>query len=277
MLGPVGIAALVAIFAWWFSTGAILVLVRLADRLGGRAHLRATLLCLPFLAGGWWALIAGSGGTSVAHVYAGFLGALAVWGWFELAFLTGIITGPHMRPCPPNVPEWERFIRAWGTIAYSEIALLGSLLLLGVLVWNEPNSFGLWTFAVLFFARISAKLNVYLGVPNINFEFLPAPMRHLGSHFRVAPMNALFPVAITVMTLATGCFIERVIALEGAHEIGFTLLAALTALAALEHWAMVLPLQDAKLWRWMLALMETTGRQDAPTTRTRPSEDRHGF
>ena len=37
-----------------------------------------------------------------------------------------------------------------------------------------------------------------------------------------------------------------------ATMIGHALLAALTALALLEHWFMVLPLPDQKLWRWML-------------------------
>ena len=37
-----------------------------------------------------------------------------------------------------------------------------------------------------------------------------------------------------------------------AAMIGHVLLAVLTALALLEHWFMVLPLPDQKLWRWML-------------------------
>ena len=77
------------------------------------------------------------------------------------------------------------------------------------LCWEAPNAFGLWTFLVLFFARISAKLNVYLGVPNINVEFLPEPVRHLASHFRIGPMNAFFPFAVMVLSLAVGCWLER--------------------------------------------------------------------
>jgi hypothetical protein len=34
--------------------------------------------------------------------------------------------------------------------------------------------------------------------------------------------------------------------------VGYALLGALTALALLEHWFMVLPLPDERLWRWML-------------------------
>ena len=35
-------------------------------------------------------------------------------------------------------------------------------------------------------------------------------------------------------------------------DVAFAFLAAIAALALLEHWLMVLPLPDAKLWRWML-------------------------
>ena len=38
------IAALLALFLWWFSTGAILWRVRHADRPGGTAHLLSVLL-----------------------------------------------------------------------------------------------------------------------------------------------------------------------------------------------------------------------------------------
>jgi putative photosynthetic complex assembly protein 2 len=84
-------------------------------------------------------------------------------------------------------------------------------------------------------------------------EFLPHPLAHLASHFRHARMNWLFPVSITLLTFATACWLERAIsAPTEAAMIGHILLAALTALALLEHWFMVLPLPDQKLWRWML-------------------------
>ena len=48
-----------------------------------------------------------------------------------------------------------------------------TLIGLALALWNAPNPFGFYTFAVLFFARISAKLNLYLGVPRIHVDFLP--------------------------------------------------------------------------------------------------------
>jgi putative photosynthetic complex assembly protein 2 len=106
---------------------------------------------------------------------------------------------------------------------------------------------------VLFFARISAKLNLFFGVPKINVEFLPRPLAHLASHFRIAALNRVYPISVTALSFASACWLERLYAASTTAEVvGFALLAALTALALLEHWLMVLPLPDEKLWRWML-------------------------
>ena len=246
------IAALFALFVWWFSTGAILFVVRRAEN-GGR-RLDAVVLALPVLALG----VAGVGlslpGTTPEAAYAAFLSALAIWGWIELAFLTGAIAGPNRAPCPPFAPFWERFIRAWGTIAYHEMVLVGALIALALASRGAENTIAVWTFAVLFFARISAKLNLFLGVPRINVEFLPATLAHLPSHFRHARLNWLFPISITALTFAFACWLERLVQTGSP---GFALLASLTALALLEHWLMVLPLPDAKLWRWMIPAPKT--------------------
>jgi len=254
MLSSPWIAALVALFFWWFATGAILVAVRRADREGSKARLWAVLWNLPFLLLGGFGFLDTLGNNSVAGAYVGFLSALALWGWIELAFLTGVITGPVRQPLKAGVREWERFIRAWGTIAYHEMLLAFTLLAMIAASYGADNKFGMWTFAVLFAARVSAKLNLYLGVRKINVEFIPEHLNHLPSHFRIARMNWLFPISITGLSFALACFLERIWAVETQADIvGFALLSALTALALLEHWFMVLPLPDEKLWRWMLA------------------------
>jgi putative photosynthetic complex assembly protein 2 len=246
-------AALVALFLWWFSTGAILMAVRRADKEGAHARVWAVLWNLPFLILGAVGFLDTLTQTSIAATYIAFLSALALWGWIELAFLTGVITGPVRQHLKPGVPEWERFIRAWGTIAYHEMLLAFTLMAMILASYGQENQFGMWTFAVLFAARVSAKLNLYLGVRKINVEFIPEPLNHLPSHFRTARMNWLFPISITGLSFATACWLERVWASESpADTVGFALLTALTALALLEHWFMVLPLPDEKLWRWML-------------------------
>ncbi|MCE0506233.1 MULTISPECIES: putative photosynthetic complex assembly protein PuhE [unclassified Roseivivax] len=267
MLSDPWLAALAALFVWWFSTGAILVAVRRAVSPGARLWL--TLGSAPVLALAVWAVHGAADAQGLAGVYLGFLGAIALWGWIETAFLTGVVTGPNLHPCPPGRPGWERFLRAWGTIAYHEMALVAALIVLGLHAAGAANTTAFWTFAVLFFARLSAKLNLFLGVPKINTEFLPPQLSHLPSHFRIAPMNWLFPVSVTALSFAVACWLERLFtAGTPAEAAGFALLAALTALALLEHWFLVLPLPDEKLWRWMLP---------APKPKNDHREDAHGL
>ena len=100
----------------------------------------------------------------MSAVYLSYLGAMVVWGWIEYVFLIGIITGPNISNCPKNVSNGERFIRAWGTLAYHEIALLSALGIIVYLGWSGENLFGVWTFVILYFARICAKLNLFFAI-----------------------------------------------------------------------------------------------------------------
>ena len=259
------IAGLAAVFLWWFSTGVLLWRVRFADNAGGDAHFRSVIYGLPMLFAGVVGLHLSLTDTTVTGTYYAFLSALGIWGWIELAFLSGAITGPNTGVCPANSSLINRFQRAVGTIAYHEALLIIALLLIGYASYGMPNHFTLLTFAVLFFARLSAKLNLFLGVPRINIEFLPRPLAHLASHFRVAKMNAFFPISVTFLTFSAGCWMERTIsATTDARQIGFILLSALTLLALLEHWFMVLPLPDQKLWRWMMPAQKTKPAKATP-------------
>ena len=257
------IAALVALFVWWFSTGAILWAVKRADGQGRGAHGRVVLCALPVLVAGVAGAIVSAADASA--VYLPFLSALAIWGWIELSFLTGCVTGPARGPMPFCATEGQRFRAAWDALAWHELLLTAGLVALFLLTRNAANELVFWTYAVLWGARISAKLNIFLGVPRINVEFLPRPLAHLPSYFRRGPVSWLFPVSILVLTAAVFCWVER-IATTG--ETGFALLATLTGLALLEHWLMVLPLPDERLWRWALP---------APKTKLTKGEGRHGF
>jgi putative photosynthetic complex assembly protein 2 len=94
---------------------------------------------------------------------------------------------------------------------------------------------------------------LFFGVPRVNVEFVPATLAHLTSHFKISALNWFFPFSVTILTFALACWIERLLSVDLLNQvIGFTLLSSLTAMALLEHWVMVLPIPDAKLWRWML-------------------------
>lgn len=251
------LAVIFALFVWWFSTGAILWMIH---RGAGRNQV---ILTSPLAAMATYFLIQAAHQDGLTAAYAGFTSAILLWGWFELAFLTGVITGPNRRHCPQGVSGYRHFVMAWGAIAHHELALLTVALGIGWFTWHAPDTTGLWTFLILFFARISAKLNVYFGVPNLSHEMMPDAVAHLKSYFADRRMNWLFPVSITLLTMAIYCWIDR--ALLASDPTGYVLLTTLTILALIEHWLMVLPLRDAALWKWMM-------NKSGPPPEAKPTE-----
>ena len=137
---------------------------------------------------------------------------------------------------------------------YHEVALAVTAGLLVWLLWESPNQVGIWTFLVLWIMRLSAKLNVYFGVPNMTEEFLQPHLSYLTSYFRKGPVTPLFAVAITGGTVAVVLAILRAVdpATPLFEPVGLVLVGTLLLLAVVEHWFLVLPLRDAVLWRWAL-------------------------
>ncbi len=252
-MSSVWIALLTALFAWWFATGAILAVVKRADAGGRRSHVWAVLLALPVLVLGVGLFLDTLGRTEPGAVYAAFFSALMIWGWIEMAFLCGVITGPNRRETPLGTPVGERFVRAFGAVAHHELLLLVALILMGWAAFGAANTYGFWAFALLFGARISAKLNLFFGVPRINLEFLPDALAHLPSHFRIRRWSWIFPISVVGLGSAVALLLDALRGTTAASDtIGLALLTAIAALALLEHLLMVIPLPDAKLWRWML-------------------------
>ena len=237
-----------ALFLWWGGTGAVLVAA-------GRERAGPVTVAAALVAGAaaLWAFHWAAGGSAPLHAAASFGAAVAVWGWHEYAFLRGWLTGPSRAPCPPGARGWRRFSAAVLALAWHQLALLATVPLLLALGSGAGQPIGLWTFLLLFAARISAQLNVFLGVPNLSHEFVPPRLEHLKSYFRDRPINLMFPVSVTGLTFATACFAERAFAATSPGDVvGFTLVATLSALALIEHWLLVLPLRDALLWSWLL-------------------------
>lgn len=245
---------LFAVFVWWFSTGAIIYLDSLPRHTFRWSMLGATALLGLALYG----LASSSTETTAASAYLAFVSGLVIWGWHEMSFLMGFLTGPRCEPCPVDSTGWRRTGYAILTILYHELAILVTALAVVALTWGAPNQIGAGTFMILWMMRLSAKLNVFLGVPNMSDEFLPGHLQYLKTYFTRAPMNPLFPVCISVSTAAAALVMHAASATTaGPFEIaGQTLLAALLVLAILEHWFLVLPLPDAALWSWWLKARE---------------------
>ena len=242
------VPALFALFVWWFSTGAILYLDGRAPDTFALSLIGGTFVLALALIG----LMLWSGTATPAAAYGAFVCGLLCWGWQEMTLYLGYITGPRRVAQPPKARGWQRFMMATQAILYHElaIALMGGLLLWAL--WDAANPIGLWTFLILWWMRLSAKLNIFLGVPNHSAEFLPGHIAYLASYFRKRPMNLFFPISVTVSTLVTAwLFMQAAGAAPGSFEqTGWALLATLMALAVLEHWFLVIPLPVTKLWSW---------------------------
>jgi putative photosynthetic complex assembly protein 2 len=118
--------------------------------------------------------------------------------------------------------------------------------------WKADNQFGAWTLMILWAMRVSAKLNLFLGVPVLNHEFLPERLQYLSSYFTRKPIGVFFAVTVTASTTVTSLLVAKALAVGASafDSTGYTLLASLMALGVLEHWFMVLPLPIAALWNW---------------------------
>ncbi len=243
------IPGLFALFIWWFSTGAIIFLDGLPRNSFKWSMLGASAVYAICVIG----LIRVSHQTTIGAAYWAFGFGLFAWGWQEISFYMGYVTGPRKAACPENCRGWKHFGHAIQTSLWHELAIIASAVLIIAATWGQPNQIGVWTFMVLWWMHQSAKLNVFLGVRNLNEEFLPEHLNFLKSFLRREPMNLLFPISITVSTvIGTMMFEHAANATSAFARAGDTFIGVMMALAILEHWFLVVPLPAAKLWSWGL-------------------------
>jgi putative photosynthetic complex assembly protein 2 len=242
-----------AVVVWWFTTGVILFLDGLPPRTfrWSLAGATAVLLTAGFV------MRTSSTDVSIAGAYTAFTCAILVWGWLEMTFLMGFVTGPRKTACIERCSGWRHFVHATQAIIYNEIATV--MVAAGVLAitWQAANRVALWTFLVLWAMRLSAKLNLFLGVPNLGEKFLPPHLQYLKGFFRKRSMNFLFPLSITASTVVLVMLVQKYAATAEAFGVAaYALIISLLALAVLEHWFMVLPLPSEKMWQWALRSKE---------------------
>lgn len=231
---------------WWASTGVVL-------RAGGLPHgarrpvLAGAVLALAI---GLGLVVASRGEGGVAEVALGFTGAVLAWGFIETGFLTGSLTGPQRAACPPGLAGSRRLSRAIGVVLYHDLAILAGAVLVPALAGGVGTTAG-GTFLILAVMRVSAQLNLFLGVPNRAEDMLPAHLAYVATYFRDRPMNPLLPLSVTAGTvLAAGlAFAAGGAEANDGQAVRATLLATLLGLAVLEHWFLVLPIPVGALWR----------------------------
>lgn len=262
------VAVIVAMFVWWFSTGAVFLLVRRGARHEWRVAIAATVVGVAALAG----LYASARMDTVAGAYLAFGSAIAIWAWHEVTFLLGFIAGPRRFSATKGLTGGERFREAFATVRDHELAIAATAVLVVLLTTGATNTVGLWTFVVLWVMRVSAKLSIYLGARHSLSEMMPARQTYLTTYFRTDRTTPFLPAMIV---LALGVFVWLCGAgagAEGAQAVGIALVATLLGLAIVEHVFLLLPLPDSVLWLWAVPAKtdETITRGPAGKDRTGP-------
>jgi len=95
-------------------------------------------------------------------------------------------------------------------------------------------------------------------------EFFPEHLRYLRTCIAKRSMNPLFPVSVTISTIVAVLLVQGARAAAGFEAVGLALVAALLALAILEHCFLVLPLPDAALWTWALRIRQPRAGSEMP-------------
>lgn len=243
----------VTVAIWFMATGLIAFSVADGTDSRGRAGFaRSIAIGGVFGIVGLIAIMIASSSVSTWGVYLAFVGALAVWGWHEIGFLTGAAAGPRRSACDPGLRGLARFMQASATVIHHEVALALTALMLISLTWNAPNQLGAMVFVLMFVLRLSSKINLFAGVPNSSTEMLPTHLDYLKSYFGRNRMTWLLCASIFAILAGSAWLASLAIAAPAGSPqmIGASLLTALALLGALEHLFLALPFRDGMLWGW---------------------------
>jgi putative photosynthetic complex assembly protein 2 len=257
--------ALYAAFVWWFSTGVIILLDNLPPRSFRWSMLAGSLVMVAALAG----IAVSAADAGLAGAYLGFTCGVLVWGWQEMSFFMGFVTGPRRVGCAADCAGWARFRAGVAACLHHELAIIGFALVVVALSRGQPSQTGCWTFLTIWALRQSAKLNVFLGVRHLGEEFLPPHLHYLRSFMRQRAMNALMPFSLAAAGVAFALVLRRAAmpGLPAAEAAGLTLIATMLGLGVLEHALMVAPLPLGRLWHWAVRARRPARREEAATAR----------
>ncbi len=244
------IPALYSLAFWWLSTG-IIIYFNFQPQFYGIVFWSA--LALALVSGVLLFRLKEVG--TVQSAYLSFTAASLVWAFVEVSFYTGYIVGPAVRPIFSVGPSWISFFKAVHRSAYHEGLVLGIALVMGIVFWRAKNKFGFYTFLLFWLMHQSAKLNIFLGVMNTGKEFVPDSVSDMTTYMTIAHINWLFPISITLCTILSYRLIQLAVSeQETWKKVGYMLTGMMAVLAWLEHWLLVLPLNQS-LWDIMIKRM----------------------
>ena len=240
---------MVVTLLWFVSTGLVAMINHRLRQSFGRALVISGICAFS----GLGLLVLTAHSTAVWATYVSFIGGLLIWSWHEISFLTGAVTGSHREPCPSEAKGWQRFSLATMALIHHEIALAMTAGLLLSLASVTANPTGAYTFALLLIFRLSSKLNIYWGVPNMSDELLPTHLAYLKSYFGPKQLRPMLVLTTILIVALAGYFATMAMNASEANEtVQAGLLCCLCLLAALEHLFLAIPFRDSALWGWAL-------------------------
>lgn len=229
---------------WWLATGLLLGLPRSVEGQQA-ASVVASLL--------------GGSGLALAIVYRqdhspraawiGFLAGGTLWAWTQAALYGGWLVGPGLAIQPaPGTSKLQLALEVLKATAWSEMAMLGVLLLTGCLAIGAKNRMPFWTVLLFWSAHQIARLNVFFGVANASADLLPSHLAFLRWFFGPSSNSPLLPVTILGWLVLTWLLVRWGWRSRDlfSRRAGL-LLSVLAALSALEHLFLALPTQ-LPLW-----------------------------
>ena len=242
------LALTAAVALWWLLTGIALLCVHQAP------SVRKWVLGVATVIAGtsFWILPETAATHSISSVLMGFLIGLLIWGWLELVYLMGYVTGPNKHQAPGGAPIAKRFMLALATIIYHEALALTVIVLAFLQVGLEGNNLVTpLVLSVLWIMRCSTKLNLFFGVRHFNENWLPKSLNYITSFIVVGKNSALIvPTTFMATLLAAALFFGGLNAASPTAELTLYLLAWVSTLAVLEHFFLMYPLGEHALWRW---------------------------
>jgi putative photosynthetic complex assembly protein 2 len=260
-------ALVIALLGWWVSTGVILFL----NHLPASTYRWSKFAATKFLLLGLTTIPTFADDVSYFGVLIAFIQGLFIWGWLEMTYLMGFLTGPRKEECPTGVEGWSRFWLALKTSLYHELAVVFLGVLLIYLTFDKPNPVAGYTYATLWGMRWSAKLNLFLGVLNYNSDWLPLGLAYIKSYVRFRRMNFLFPISVCCGAAVAVFFFSAPQSNElDAASLGFLIIGFLIIFAILEHCFLMLPVNDAALWSWAIG---TSNKINAVTSHSERADE----
>ncbi|MGZ8378105.1 MAG: DUF3623 family protein [Gemmatirosa sp.] len=222
-------AASAVVAFWWLATGVLVVVQRgAAARVGALAAATALGVVGALLVARNRSVLTPRGAVR------SFFGGALLWLWVAATLYGGWVVG--VAAVAPAVSGVAGAVQAARATLHNDVLGLAVLLLAWGLARGGANRTGVWTLALFWAAHQVAKVNLFLGVEHPGAEFLPSYLQHLARHFGPAVNSPALPVTVAAFVALAAWLAARARA-EPRPWVrqGRWLLAALAALAALEH------------------------------------------